>query len=891
MTFTLVGRDNLSRAFREAGVNANRLSKDLKLLGAASAVSTAVTGAAAVGSLGAAFGAAAVAVGVFGAAVIPQAKAMGEVSQAQKKYADAVEESGRTSSKAAEAQLAYSRAAAKLPPATREASAALMVLNDAYQEWSDSTAADTMPVLTKSFAVFGGILPKLTPLVRGTSAELDRLMTIVAGGVASDGFGKLTGQFTEFAVGTLRKANDALIHFARTLGSFDPSGGAFGQFMQIARENGPLVSEAMQNIARALINLMLGASEVGSVLLTVANALAKIVAAIPPGVLGTLIQLYATFRLLSTVAAGVVALGAAARTLGVSLFGMQLAATGAGGAMLGLRAAFLAMSATAKASVVVAGIALLVIGLTKLSNIGQEAPPNIDRMTRSMAKLGDTGKVTGEAARVLGKDLGAMAEALRGLARPSNLEKTQQFLTSLIGMDSTPVKEWKERLDGADKALSNLVKGGNADLAESAFKRLAAGMREQGLTTGELRSKLDDYKSALADQAFEQQLAADAMGLFGDQAIATKSKLDEQKASADGLRQAIQALNDVNRAGLGGMIGFEAAIDNAAKAAKENAGALDMVNGKLNLNSEGARNAATALSDLGTKTDEAAASARESGASWETVNGIYTRGRSNLVKYAMQMGLTKSEATALAAEILKVPDKNVVFKGNLDDLEAKVGKATRDIKSVPPSKLSKLLGNLNDLRVKVENAKGQLKSVPKSKRSDLLARIDDLQRKISRAKADIASVHGKTVTIRAHYVVSGAHARIGKSAGSSLKYASGGLIGYATGGGINGGGGMLRGPGTGTSDSIPIWASNNEFMIKAKAVRHYGADLFEALNDMRLPVGTRPTSARLSGAAVTDSAPAGSTYNIYPRKSVIDADDFRLIQRQEDAKLRVRRPH
>ncbi len=48
-------------------------------------------------------------------------------------------------------------------------------------------------------------------------------------------------------------------------------------------------------------------------------------------------------------------------------------------------------------------------------------------------------------------------------------------------------------------------------------------------------------------------------------------------------------------------------------------------------------------------------------------------------------------------------------------------------------------------------------------------------------------------------------------------------------------GGMVRGPGSGTSDSILAWLSNKEYVVNARAVSHYGADLFAALNAMRLP--------------------------------------------------------
>jgi hypothetical protein len=48
-------------------------------------------------------------------------------------------------------------------------------------------------------------------------------------------------------------------------------------------------------------------------------------------------------------------------------------------------------------------------------------------------------------------------------------------------------------------------------------------------------------------------------------------------------------------------------------------------------------------------------------------------------------------------------------------------------------------------------------------------------------------------------------------------------------------GGHILGPGTSTSDSIPAYLSNGEFVVRAAAVDRYGAGLFQALNGMRLP--------------------------------------------------------
>jgi len=53
-------------------------------------------------------------------------------------------------------------------------------------------------------------------------------------------------------------------------------------------------------------------------------------------------------------------------------------------------------------------------------------------------------------------------------------------------------------------------------------------------------------------------------------------------------------------------------------------------------------------------------------------------------------------------------------------------------------------------------------------------------------------------------------------------------------------GGAVRGPGTGTSDEVPIMASNGEFMLKASAVKKIGIKALEALN----AIGDKPGDSK-----------------------------------------------
>ncbi|CAL9666775.1 hypothetical protein SUDANB145_07200 (plasmid) [Streptomyces sp. enrichment culture] len=120
-------------------------------------------------------------------------------------------------------------------------------------------------------------------------------------------------------------------------------------------------------------------------------------------------------------------------------------------------------------------------------------------------------------------------------------------------------EEFRKNTDAIDESLTNLVRNGNAKLAQAALAEMMKGLDPKEAEA--FRSELDNYDQALADLAFEQKLTAESQGLFGQAAQETSAKLDAQKASADGLRQSIQALNDVNRAAGSAMSAFEQSID------------------------------------------------------------------------------------------------------------------------------------------------------------------------------------------------------------------------------------------------------------------------------------------------------------------------------------------
>ena len=108
------------------------------------------------------------------------------------------------------------------------------------------------------------------------------------------------------------------------------------------------------------------------------------------------------------------------------------------------------------------------------------------------------------------------------------------------------------------------------------------------------------------------------------------------------------------------------------------------------------------------------------------------------------------------------------------------------------------------------------------------------------------------------------------------------------------GGGPVWGAGSSTSDSIPAWLSNGEYVIRAAAVQRFGIPLLDALNAGRLPkfamggyVQPRPSSVAGSPAVhvVRVAAPVTHQRTVQVGQVVAhDYDDFRA-QMDRDARF------
>jgi hypothetical protein len=635
----------------------------------------------------------------FGIAIAGQIATLSEAADAQKKYEEAVEQHGAASTEAATASEAYQIALSKLPKATRETAAAFTVLKEDYQAWSDALADTTMPVATKGLQIMDALLPHLTPFVEGAAGAFDRLMTAVGGEVNSAGFDKLMDSFSEASTDALNEIVTDIIRLSQATDSFT-DGDDVQEFLAYCRENGPLVAETLKNLTIALMHVLTAASGSGVSILTLANALAKLVNAVPSEAIGVFLQLYTAMRLLRIGIAGVTAVTGSQAAAGLAGFVRSARFGGVGPAIAGVAQRMTTLQKAAGGLGILGAVA---IGIEELSDRAKGAPPNVDRLVTSLKELAATGETTGELEATFGSIDGFVSKLNRLDAQQKTLDRGFEWPKKIAGVGpiidtvapridnllnkGDSIEALEDDFASFDQAFAQLVSSGHADLAAEQFARYEAALKASGRSQDEINALFPEYTAAVADFAVEQEIAAQSMGLFGRAAIDTQAKLDAQRKSADGLRMSILALNEVNRAAGSAMSAFEQSIDDATKAAKDHAGVLKMRDGELDLGSEKAREAEKVLSDLAANTDQAASKAREQGKSWEYVQGIMARGKEEFVTAAQNMGLTKQQAEALAQAYLSIPDsKSTTVEMKTEDAIAGLDAVIAAIQKTPGKK-------------------------------------------------------------------------------------------------------------------------------------------------------------------------------------------------------------
>lgn len=462
-----------------------------------------------------------------------------------------------------------------------------------------------------------------------------------------------------------------------------------------------------------------------------------------------------------------------------------------------------------------------------LQENSDESLPGVNALTKEILRLKDA-EISS-----LPAEFDSLGESIRRLSDKSGIEEFGDKWLEVQGIFSRQdgrfgsVREATAEIELLDEALAGLVAQGSPEIAAEALDAIAA---SSGLTAGELENLLTllpGYNEALAGAAVAADLAAGATGAqasglemlltpLGSAADGLDDNADSAQGAADAtddFADSVEALNEI-LSGRSAVRDFQAAIDDAAASVKENGKNLD-------ISTEKGRANQASLDGIAESAIRVA----------ETLKGtarvkFLDSARDDFIDAAVLFGMTDEAAAALATSL-----------GLLDRKKPRVDVDTE----AADNKLDRTRGKADDLD-DFEAAPGVNARTEKADRALLLTQkyLDNLAGDEANPTADLDArgffstvlavgrelndLDGDTATTYIRTV------RVNDTASGPLPP----RLGKA-------GGGLLRGPGTKTSDSIPIMGSDGEYMVRAAAVDHYGVEFFDRVNALRLAGGGQVT--------------------------------------------------
>jgi len=226
----------------------------------------------------------------------------------------------------------------------------------------------------------------------------------------------------------------------------------------------------------------------------------------------------------------------------------------------------------------------------------------------------------------------------------------------------------------------------------------------------------------------------------------------------------------------------------------------------------------------------------ESGMEGEELEGYIRSLKEEFMAQATEVGYSREELEkyeGIFDGFIKTVDKvdprvDIEFDSNISAAEQALNEYEASLKSINGFVAR------TTIETKVPSVASQLRPIING--SDVRLFRMGLDRGLISLSDFYKAVYG--VDYRTFRTITGQIRGSGSSAGEApVRFAAGGYVGSME------NGGRVRGPGGPTSDSIPTMLSNGEYVVQASAVRSYGVDFMNALNQQRLPMASMPSNA------------------------------------------------
>jgi TP901 family phage tail tape measure protein len=396
---------------------------------------------------------------------------------------------------------------------------------------------------------------------------------------------------------------------------------------------------------------------------------------------------------------------------------------------------------------------------------------------------------------VVAKAFNAIETALDGA-----IPGTEKLTGLLLDLKAGEIEELGGRFDELSDSIGRLT---DSNKAEKVGDTVLGAIGLEGRRLGDAKEEIGALDAALSNlvTSGSPEIAAEALAAVAESSNLTAEETERLLTVLPGYSEALAGVANDSELAAAGSDSLATAERNVGKVAQVTTERLKAQKDALKEQRTSAASAAESFVGLGESLDDGKTSLKQWLAELEKQAEALANFRENSKKAAKQGlddGLIRSLQAAGEAGALRMKQLANATDEEID----RANKAWRRGQE------------------QIEKYIGATVKVPKEKATTVVVASSNAMAKL-REFRDLMNDATKPRTARLALTLL-MDAQGYQTSGGPQKYATGGAV---------------RGAGSATSDSIPAWLSNGEFVIKAAAVSHYGPDFFHKLNAMRLASG------------------------------------------------------
>jgi TP901 family phage tail tape measure protein len=457
-----------------------------------------------------------------------------------------------------------------------------------------------------------------------------------------------------------------------------------------------------------------------------------------------------------------------------------------------------------------------------------------------------------------------------------------------------------------DETFAKMVAAGHIDTVREQMDTLRSRFKDAGIDTSAFNIMFTDTIAAMKEASTLE--GSDPFGGMGDGLGEMAGEAEAAIAALEELRAVIDGYNNSQISAESAAIAQAQALNDMATAAEDAAASLTGTD-------EASLALRSAMVEVDRTSREAAAAILENGGSVERATEAYNAGRSAIIAMGIARGMDASAAAAWADEVLGSaataqqaiadyaaelaavpPEKDTAVTNNAPAAGESLRAYIERVEGIPGDKNTNLINNAPVAAEHVGQYNGLLGEVPPSRDTSLnnnapsstgliQGYIDTINNTPPSRETSLNNNAPSSQGLIQGYIntINNTPPSRDTSLNNNASGASGAVNGYigrlnsiprsittvittqyVTAGAVPGSmpqqtrayGGPIYGPGTKTSDSVPILASRGEYMIRAAAVDKYGIGFMNALNAGKIqkfasggPVSS-PTASPAMGGVV-----------------------------------------